>query len=209
MAKKTAVSYSAQSMLGVREALAGAREFFSNFTPVPPSEWLHAMRLFSVTRVAKGDYYWRQGEPFRRIGILVKGLSAAQYEREDGTIRIRRFFQPGAPVGPYPGLIYSELAEYAMIMYEDSVVAHMDYGDWEHLLTRHRCWETIARKGNEKELIARERREAQLSLLSATERYMKFLEDYPGLEARLPQYAIASYVGITPVALSRIRKRLS
>jgi CRP-like cAMP-binding protein len=44
-------------------------------------------------------------------------------------------------------------------------------------------------------------------MLNASKRYDAFLEEFPGLEQRIPQYQIASYLGITPVQLSRIRKR--
>jgi len=53
--------------------------------------------------------------------------------------------------------------------------------------------------------IGKERRETQLIMLNASERYRAFREEYPGLEQRIPQYHIASYLGITPVQLSRIR----
>jgi CRP-like cAMP-binding protein len=46
-------------------------------------------------------------------------------------------------------------------------------------------------------------------LHDARQRYLQFLQDYPGLENRLNQYHIASYVGITPESLSRIRANLS
>jgi CRP-like cAMP-binding protein len=55
--------------------------------------------------------------------------------------------------------------------------------------------------------LKKERREASFLLLDAGERYEAFLEDFADLVPRLPQYHIASYLGITPVALSRIRSR--
>jgi CRP-like cAMP-binding protein len=56
--------------------------------------------------------------------------------------------------------------------------------------------------------IKKERREATLLLDDAKTRYLNFLEEYPGLETRLKQYHIASYLGITPVSLSRVRAQL-
>lgn len=52
------------------------------------------------------------------------------------------------------------------------------------------------------------RRESGFLLASATERYLDFLEHYPGLEERIKQGHLASYLGITPTSLSRIRKTL-
>ncbi len=56
--------------------------------------------------------------------------------------------------------------------------------------------------------IKKERREADFLLLSATERYQKFLQDYAYIVNSIANYHIASYLGITEVALSRIRSRL-
>ena len=50
-----------------------------------------------------------------------------------------------------------------------------------------------------------EKREMSLVILDAQERYALFQEEFPGLEFDIPQYQVASYLGITPVQLSRIR----
>ncbi len=54
----------------------------------------------------------------------------------------------------------------------------------------------------------KEKRESSLLLDDAQTRYIKFGNEYPGLESRIKQHLIASYLGITPVTLSRIRARL-
>ena len=54
----------------------------------------------------------------------------------------------------------------------------------------------------------KEKRESSLLLDDAQTRYIKFRNEYPGLESRIKQHLIASYLGITPVTLSRIRARL-
>ena len=56
--------------------------------------------------------------------------------------------------------------------------------------------------------VLKEKREAELLLDNAQERYQQFLEDYPDLEGRIAQYHIASYLGVTPESLSRIRAGL-
>ena len=56
--------------------------------------------------------------------------------------------------------------------------------------------------------IIKEKRESELLLNNAQERYLQFLEDYPDLENRISQYHIASYLNIAPESLSRIRANL-
>lgn len=76
---------------------------------------------------------------------------------------------------------------------------------FESLYKRHRCWETLGRKLAEGLYIKKEMKERLLLMNTAEERYLQFLKEFPGLEKRVPQYHIASYLGITPVSLSRIR----
>jgi hypothetical protein len=58
-------------------------------------------------------------------------------------------------------------------------------------------------------VIDKEKREVALVQENATERYLRFKENYASLEQRIPQFHIASHIGITPTQLSRIRKSLA
>jgi hypothetical protein len=48
-----------------------------------------------------------------------------------------------------------------------------------------------------------------MALLDAADRYLIFKEEYPGLEDLIPQYHVATYLGVSPTQLSRIRQKLS
>ena len=76
------------------------------------------------------------------------------------------------------------------------------------LYERHACWERLGRKNAENLALVKESREKELLLDSLEIRYRRFLKEFPGLADRIPQYHIASYLGVTDVALSRIRKKI-
>ncbi len=61
----------------------------------------------------------------------------------------------------------------------------------------------------ELEWIKKERHDIRMVTNDATTNYLVFRKEYPGLENQIPQYHIASYLGITPIQLSRIRARLA
>ncbi len=61
----------------------------------------------------------------------------------------------------------------------------------------------------EEALVGSQRRSANLLTLTPDERYRRFVETRPEVARRVPQYLIASYLGITPEALSRIRGRIA
>lgn len=56
-------------------------------------------------------------------------------------------------------------------------------------------------------LLAKDAREVEIVQEDATQRYQRFMQDYASISKRLPQYLIASHLGITPTQLSRIRKK--
>lgn len=68
--------------------------------------------------------------------------------------------------------------------------------------------ERLARKLAELFFVQKEQREIDIVLLDADKRYLLFQKEFPGLENMIPQYHIASYLGITPTQLSRIRKKI-
>ncbi len=87
-----------------------------------------------------------------------------------------------------------------------SICSFAAFHSW---LTQHSCWETFALPYAE--LIAEEKylREYESLLFPATERYKKFCTQNPELVRRLPDYHLASYLGITNVSLSRIKKTVN
>ena len=78
----------------------------------------------------------------------------------------------------------------------------------QQLFDRHHGWERVGRRIAELQFIERELREHELLCLTPLQRYEKFRRERPQLLNIIPQYLIASYLGITPVSLSRIRARV-
>ncbi len=90
---------------------------------------------------------------------------------------------------------------------EDSKVIFIDYEKFRQLLVKKDDLKLFQIYYLEKNwLIEKESREVAFVQKSAAERYAEFLEKFPTLESRVPQYLIASHLGITPTQLSRIRK---
>ncbi len=77
------------------------------------------------------------------------------------------------------------------------------------LFEEHHQWLLFAKKMAERLFYRKEQKEIELLKCSAEERYRHFITDFPGLSQRVPQYHVASYLGITPESLSRIRSKLA
>lgn len=83
---------------------------------------------------------------------------------------------------------------------EDSKLLVANYSAYRSLSEAHPCWQTVNCKIAEALFVKKEKRESSLLLDDAKTRYLSFLAEYPGLDARLKQHYIASYLGITLLA---------
>jgi len=108
----------------------------------------------------------------------------------------------------YAAFVQREESKLYIQALEDTELLVIDYKIYRKLLDSHVCWQEAAKKLAELIFILKEKREAGLLLHDARERYLQFLGDYPNLENRISQYHIASYLGIAPESLSRIRANL-
>jgi len=90
---------------------------------------------------------------------------------------------------------------------EETRLFVLDWSELEALYARHVCWQIVGRRFAETTLLEREARAHELLTLSATERFERFCASHRALLPRLRNYDIASYLGITPVSLSRLRAR--
>ena len=84
----------------------------------------------------------------------------------------------------------------------------LPWSELEALYTRHVCWQIVGRRFAETALLEREARAHELLTLNAAERFAGFCETHRALLPHLRSYDIASYLGITPVSLSRLRARV-
>lgn len=184
------------------------RQVIQSFTAVPESEWAKTQQLFKPVSLNKGDFFVRAGEIPKTLGFVVTGLLRLFYIDINGTEFNKSFSAENGFIAAYTGLLLQEPSRLFIEALEDSQLLVADYAAYLTLAEGHNCWQIINRKIAENLFIKKEKRESELLLDNATTRYLTFLDEFPSLENRLRQYHIASYLGITPVALSRIRTQL-
>ena len=175
--------------------------------PLPEAERVHMISKLRWQELAKGDFFLRPAKPVTQIGFLVSGLIRYFYVSGDGREFTKHFCVGGHFVSSYASLAAGTSSDYWIEALEPTRLIVFGYLDWLETLHRHPAWGVINGRVQANALILAEARERSLILDSALTRYRKLLEEYPGIEARVKQYDLASYLGITPVALSRIRGR--
>lgn len=184
-------------------------DFFRERASIPESEMAKAMRIFQPTRLGKGEFLLRAGEVPRTLGFIVRGVVRLFFLTPDGEEITRSFRLENSFVSSYSALLLGEPSRLFLQALEPTYLLVTPYSAYQELTAGHLCWQIMDRKFAQQLFIRQEQRECELLLDDATTRYVKFRAEYPGLEERIKQHHIASYLGITPVTLSRIRAQLS
>ncbi len=173
--------------------------------PLPPGGRERLVSLLSAQNLSKGDYFVRAGETPTRAGYMNSGWLRYFYTDDEGREFVRYFCNGGNFVASQSALIEGRPSAFSIQAIEDAELVVFEYKDWLSLLETHTAWGVIHKTILDQALVRAEQRERSLILDDAATRYRMFLEEFPDAEEHVRQYDIASYLGISPVSLSRIR----
>lgn len=166
-------------------------------------------KLLRIREVPAGTTYLSADEVPVFISYIYKGLFSYFFQYENGDMVIKKFFPENTFVAATSALIMHEKSRYSIAALEDSVVVEYSFAEFKHLLEKHHdlalFWISYLGKHW---VVEKEHQEIEYKYLSAKQRYQQFIAAAPALVERLQLQQIASYLGITPTQLSRIRKTL-
>ncbi len=157
----------------------------------------------------KHDYFVKEGEVSREVGILVKGIVRSFYVTNDGKEYNKNLFAAPNIIGSYVSLITGQPNRLPQQALTDCIVIKIPLSILEELTEKNIEIERLRRKIAERFFVLKEKRELEMVILQAEERYLIFREEFKGAEQIIPQYHIASYLGISATQLSRIRNKMS
>ncbi len=180
----------------------------NSMADIPDEQWKNFEKNLIAEKIRKNQFFIKVGEIPGKIGFIVTGLFHYYYINNKGKQYTKQFCPENHFIIPYSAMLSGRESNFYIQALEDSNVLITDHLSWKKLFEQHLCWRILTIKMLEKVYLLHEKREKELLLDSAETRYLAFLKEYPGLEQRLKQYHIASYLGITPVALSRIRTKI-
>jgi len=181
--------------------------YLDHLLPLADDEWQSFSSLFSEVRLEKGEYFSIEQRTETKIGFLLNGVVRAFYRNNNGIEYNKTFFTDNEFFGAYAALVTKQTNHINIQALTDCRILTAHYSQITELFRPYRNIETLARLIAEQFYIEKEKREIELVLLQADERYRLFKEAYPNIENLIPQYHIASYLGITPTQLSRIRAK--
>ncbi|WKY45390.1 Crp/Fnr family transcriptional regulator [Eubacteriaceae bacterium ES2] len=180
----------------------------SDLAEIPEKEKNSLIKLLQVTTIRKNEHFIAVGESPDKVAFIVEGLFRIYYLSESGKENCLVFRDSGKFLSAYNYLLDNSTSKYTFQALEESVLLYVSLDDYAKLMKSDECWQQVLSKYYQLLFIEKEEREVQFLSADAKERYRCFITKYPELSNRISQYHIASYLGITPEALSRIRKQL-
>jgi len=164
--------------------------------------------LFKPLQLKSGEYFLEEGQLCRYVGFIEEGL--VRYHMNDyGSQKTLYFNKEGEFVSNYQSFLPRESSDISIQAIEDTTLQVINYANLQQLYLMVSEGEKLGRLAIENVFLSSMQQLKSFYKDSPAERYQQFLRSYPDLAQRIPQYYIASYVGIKPQSLSRIRKRLA
>ncbi len=167
------------------------------------------MSKLTNRRYLKGQYIGQEGDITRILSFIRKGTVRTFYLDASGSEHIISFGIENWWVGDLGSLIEQKPADYNVQCLEDTEVIQISNEDLQSLYITIPKLERFFRILIERAYVSTQKRIVRKQSLPAKERYILFLEHYPEIASRVPQYMIASYLGITKEFLSQIRSQIA
>ncbi len=165
-------------------------------------------KSFKPLRLEKGDFFLRSGNINRYIGFLQSGL-VRYFVYKDGEESTFEFTKEGEFVGDYQSFNKNIVSIQNIQAIEHCEMLIINYQDVQKIFDSTKNGNHIGRRIIEHRFDVMVNQLLAIYMQSHQERYKNFITQYSELNQRIPQYMIASYIGVKPPSLSRIRKRFN
>jgi CRP-like cAMP-binding protein len=156
----------------------------------------------------KGQYIVQQGDVCKHSSYIISGCTKTFFMDDKGIEHVIMFSIEDWWTSDIGSFITQTPADYNVQCLENTEVIQFPYHNEEELFEEIPKLERLFRKMLEKALVSSQKRIVRSFSLTAKEQYLFFRRQYPTIEQRVPQYMIASYLGITKEFLSKIKSQL-
>ena len=189
--------------------LLALRAAFERFVPLPDGVWDDVRRPWHVRAVRLGERLTEEGETEQMLALVLEGVQRLSFARPDGGEVTVAFTYPPGLTGVPDSFFLQTPSAYTLEALSDGRVLATDHARFSALMDRHReierwAWRLLATAG-----AGRGKRERELLTQTAEQRYARLVREAPHLVGLVAQKHLASYLGMTPETLSRVRAGLA
>lgn len=170
--------------------------------------WEALTAICEFRSLAKHQVLYPCSEVPNSFAFVYSGLFRTFINDDNGNEYNKNFFDKGSFPGSMAALLTSSPSQFTVEALEPALIITINFSAYRKLLMQANDLKLFHIFYLEKNwLLAKDARELQIVQENSAQRYQRFLKEYPSISARIPQYHIASHLGITPTQLSRIRKK--
>lgn len=183
-------------------------QLISRFLELTTDEADAFAECIPIKTFKKGDLLLSEGQVSRDSYFVIEGC-VRKYYIIDGEERTTEFYVEDESIASLQSYKNRTPANHYFECVEDCRLAVLNYDKEQELFKRVPKYEALCRMSMENDFGEQQEALAKFITSSPEERYKNLLETRPDLVQRVPQYHLASYLGVKPESLSRIRKRLT
>lgn len=182
--------------------------FQKNYTDFSEEDWPSISSKFIRCEFAKKTLILEEGQVEDYISFIEEGIVRYYIPKENKELTFELTFAADF-CGAYDSFLSRLPSGYHVETLTKTVLWRLSYSDLQLLYQETETGNLIGRIGSEKLFLEKAKRELSLLNDTAEQRYLNLFTEQPNLIQKIPLQYIASYIGITPQALSRIRRRIS
>jgi CRP-like cAMP-binding protein len=184
-------------------------EYIKQYVDLTEDEKSMLLSTVKLKKFTKGQFVVQNGEVCKYENFVLSGCLRSFYIDNEGQEHIVMFAVENWWTADLGSFITQKPADLNVQCLENSELIQIHYNDLQKLFLKIPKLERFFRIIIQKAFVAAQKRIVNNFSMEAADRYIQFREQYPGIEQRVPQYMIASYLGITKEFLSKIRNRLT
>jgi len=176
---------------------------------LPHERFEELLSIGKKKSIVAEEYFIKAGEMPLKIAYVFDGLFRYVYTNDKGDEYTKAIITENNFISSYSAMVLCKPSYFSIEALENSQLLEISWSDFNKLKDTDIFWVKFLMKFIEKGYITKEKRERDLLLLDAETRYRNFLTEFPGMDQRIKQGIIASYLGIQPETLSRIRRKIA
>ena len=184
-------------------------KYLSERMPLTKEKFDEVQDLFILKHLDRGELLLREGEVAKYGCFVSKGFLRSYVVDNKGKEHVVQFAPENWWLSDIESMTQKKPTAYFMDAIEASEIVLIDLPSFQNLLTRLPGLAQSFQSGQQKHNAAKDKRIIATLTSDAEARYHQFLETYPTIAQRVPQHMIASYMGLTPETLSRVRRKMT